>query len=169
MSTIPAETFRRFFDYERDAHAKTLASLSAVPPEKRAAPEFRKAVDLVAHIVGARWFWLQRIDGSTERPLKMFSKDFSLADLPARVSEMEAAWSRFLDGVTDAGLSRAVEWGPADGPRFTNTLEDVLTQLFGHSTYHRGQIALLIRQIGCEPPATEFVYFARKPAGATPR
>ena len=67
MSTIPAETFRRFFDYERDAHAKTLASLSAVPPEKRAAPEFRKAVDLVAHIVGARWFWLQRIDGSTER------------------------------------------------------------------------------------------------------
>lgn len=169
MSTIPAETFRRFFAYEKDAHAKTLASLSAVPPEKRAAPEFRKAVDLVAHIAGARWFWLQRIDGTTERPLKMFSKDFPLADLPARVSEMEAAWSRFLDGLTDADLSRLVEWGPADGPRFTNTLEDVLTQLFGHSTYHRGQIALLIRKIGGEPAATEFIYFARKPAGTPPR
>jgi len=168
MSVIPPESFRRFFDYEKDAHAKTLTSLSAVPPEKRAAPEFRKAVDLLAHVVGARWFWLQRIVGTTERPLKMFMKDFPVADLPARISEMEEAWSTFLGGLTDPELSRAVEWGPADGPRFSNTVEDVLTQLFGHSTYHRGQIALLIRQIGCEPAATEFVYFARKPAGAPP-
>jgi uncharacterized damage-inducible protein DinB len=164
MSLIPPDTFRRFFEYEKDAHAKTLVSLSAVPPEKRATPEFQKAVELMAHIVGARWFWFQRMGATTERPLKMFVKGFPLADLPARVSEMEGSWGRYLDGLTDADLSRSVEWGPTDGPRFTNTLEEVLTQLFGHSTYHRGQIALLLRQIGCEPPATEFVYFTRKAA-----
>ncbi len=169
MSLIPPETFRRFFEYEKDAHAKTLVSLSAVPPEKRAAPEFQKAVELMAHIVGARWFWFQRIGATTERPLKMFVKNFPVADLPARVSEMEAAWSRYLDGLTEAELFRAVEWGPADGPRFTNTVEEVLTQTFGHSIYHRGQIALLLRQIGCEPAATEFVYFTRKPAAPLPR
>ncbi len=169
MSFVPPETFRRFFDYEKDAHAKTLAALAAVPAEKRATPEFRRAVDLLAHVVGARWLWLQRIGGTSERPLKMFTKDFPVADLPARVSEMEAAWSRYLDELTDAQLARSVEWGPADGPHFTNTVEDVLTQLFGHSTYHRGQIALLLRQIDCQPPATEFIYFARRPAGGPPR
>lgn len=168
MSHIPCDTFRRWFDYEKDAHAKTIASISAVPPEKRQAPEFRKAVDLMAHVVGARWFWLQRIGATSERPLKMFTKDFLIVDLPGRLLEMESTWGSYLGGLSEAELSRPVEWGPAGGPFFTNTVEDVLTQLFGHSTYHRGQIALLLRQIGCEPAKTEFVYFARKPTGAPP-
>ena len=33
-------------------------------------------------------------------------------------------------------------------------VEDVLTQLYGHSRYHRGQIAMLLRSIGAEPAAT---------------
>jgi uncharacterized damage-inducible protein DinB len=76
---------------------------------------------------------------------------------------MEAAWAAYLDGLMAAELSRAVEWGPAEGPRFTNTVEDLLTQLFGHSAYHRGQIALLLRQIDCKPALTEFIYWARTP------
>lgn len=168
MSTIPPETFRRWFDYEKDAHAKTLASLLAVPEEKRAAPEFRRAVDLVAHVLGARWFWLAQLGATPERRVKFFSKEFPLADLPTRISETEAAWSRYLEGLTGGELARSVEWGPAEGPRFANTVEEVLIQLFGHSTYHRGQVGLLLRQIGCQPPATEFLHFARRPAGGAP-
>ena len=163
MSPISPDAFRRLFDFEKDAHAKTLASLFAVPEEKRASPEFRKAVDVMAHVVGARWLWLSRLGGTSERPLKFFSKEFPLVDLPSSVVEMETAWSRYLGGLNDAELSRAVEWGAAEGPRFTNAVEDLLTQLFGHSAYHRGQIALLLRQIDCKPAVTEFVYWARKP------
>lgn len=163
-----AETYRRWFDFEKDVHRKVLAALSAVPPDKRAAPEFRKAVDLAAHIVGTRWFWLERIGATSERPLKMFTKDFPVADLPTRLSEMDAAWDGYLGRLSEGELSRAVEWGRAEGPRFSNTVEDLLTQLFGHSTYHRGQIALLLRQLGCEPPETEFLFWARKPAGVNP-
>jgi uncharacterized damage-inducible protein DinB len=166
MSSVPPATFRLWFDYERDAHAKTLASLLAVPEEKRPAPEFRRAVDLLAHVLGARWFWLAQIGATSEKPVRFFSKEFPVADLPRRLSETEAAWSRYLEGLTGDELARSVDWGPADGPRFTNSVEDVLTQLFGHSTYHRGQIALLLRQIGCQPPATEFIYFSRRPAGS---
>lgn len=168
MSAIPHETFRLWFDYEKDAHAKTVASLTAVPAEKRETPEFRRAVELLAHVIGARWLWLERVGGTTERPLKMFTKDLPAADLPARLGEMEGAWGRYLERLTGDELARSVEWGPADGPRFTNSVEEILTQLFGHSTYHRGQIALLLRQIGCQPPATEFIYFARRPAGRPP-
>jgi len=168
MSAIPPEAYRRWFDYEKDAHAKTMASLTAVPADKRETPEFRRAVDLMAHVLGTRWLWLERLGGTTTRPLKMYPKEFPFADLPMRVSEMETAWSPYLGRLTDADLAHSVEWGAADGPRFTNTVEDILTQLFGHSTYHRGQIALLLRQIACQPPATEFIYFTRRPAGSAP-
>jgi len=163
MSQINPDAFRRFFEFEKDAHAKTLASLFAVPEEKRSNPEFQKAVDLMAHVLGARWLWLSRIGATAQRPMKFFSKGFPLADLPSQIGEMEAAWAAYLNGLTAAELSRSVEWGPAEGPRFTNTVEDLLTQLFGHSAYHRGQIALLLRQIDCKPALTEFVYWARTP------
>ncbi len=164
MNCTP-ETFRRWYDFERDAHGKVMASFSAVPPEKRTGPEFRKAVDLMAHLLGARWFWLMQMGAVSDRPLKMFTKDFLVADLPARLAETDAAWGVYLGRLTGPELSRNVEWGRVEGPRYTSTVEDLLTQLFAHSSYHRGQIALLLRQLGCEPPETEFVFWSRKPAG----
>ena len=53
------------------------------------------------------------------------------------------------------------EYQSLDGPWFRNSVEDILTQLFGHSWYHRGQIAALIRALGEEPAVTDFVFWAR--------
>ena len=52
--------FRRWFEYEMDAHAKVVASLGTVPADRRAGPEYRKAVGLLAHVVAARRVWLGR-------------------------------------------------------------------------------------------------------------
>lgn len=30
------------------------------------------------------------------------------------------------------------------GEKFTSTLDDILIHVFNHSTYHRGQVALLV-------------------------
>ena len=46
-----ADRFRTWYDYERDCNAKSLAMLESVPVERRAAAEFQKAVDRMAHLV----------------------------------------------------------------------------------------------------------------------
>src|SRR5262249_59467227 len=61
MSRDIAGRFQRWFDYERDAHAKVLRSLESVPAERRAGPEFRKAVAILAHVAAARRVWLVRL------------------------------------------------------------------------------------------------------------
>jgi uncharacterized damage-inducible protein DinB len=45
---------------------------------------------------------------------------------------------------------------------YRNTVRDILTHLFGHSWYQRGQIAGLVRAIGGEPPVTDFVFWVRE-------
>jgi uncharacterized damage-inducible protein DinB len=40
------------------------------------------------------------------------------------------------------------------------TLEETLMQLPQHSTYHRGQVNLRLRQLGVEPPLTDFIAWA---------
>ncbi len=76
---------------------------------------------------------------------------------------MQAAWSAYLAKLDDAALARAITYQSMDSGRFENTVEEVLTQLFGHSWYHRGQIASAVRALGEEPAVTDFIYWARRP------
>lgn len=156
-----AEKYRRWFKYEQDSNAKVLASLQAVADPLRAMPQFQKAVDLLAHLVAARNMWLHRL-GYGNQPLELFPTETPLTRLPELLDEMQDAWRSYFESLTDTELVRRFEYASYDGPRFSNTVEDVLTQLYGHSLYHRGQIAMLLRSIGAEPAPTDFIYWARE-------
>jgi Uncharacterized protein conserved in bacteria len=156
------ERYRRWFDYEKDAHAKVLASFDAVPEDKRATPEYQKAVSLFAHMMLARRLWLYRFGILTEGPREFFPQNVALDTVKAMAEEMHAAWSAYFERLDEAELARIFEYRALDGPRFRNSIEDILTQLFGHSWYHRGQIALLLRQAGDEPAVTDFVFWSRE-------
>jgi hypothetical protein len=51
MSEELIDRYRRWFEYEKDSHAKTLASLNAVSADQRQTEAFRKAVYLMGHII----------------------------------------------------------------------------------------------------------------------
>lgn len=156
------DRYRRWFEYEKDSHTKTLDSLNAVAEDLRQSEGFRKAVYLLGHIIAARRMWLFRF-GVLRDKVELFPEETKLAELPARISEMETLWSQYLSQLDDTDMARVFEYESYEGSRFQNTIEDILTQLFGHSWYHRGQIALLLRSIGAEPAVTDFVFWARAP------
>jgi len=158
---MTAEKYRRWFEYEQDSNAKVLASLQAVADPLRGLPQFQKAVDLLAHLVAARNMWLYRL-GYGSQPLELFPAETPLTSLPQLLDQMHAAWRRYFESLTDGEIARLFDYQSFDGEPFRNTVEDVLTQLYGHSLYHRGQIAMLLRSIGAEPAATDFIYWARE-------
>jgi uncharacterized damage-inducible protein DinB len=158
---MTADNYRRWFEYEQDSNAKVLTSLQAVADPLRGMPEYQKAVDLLAHLVAARNIWLYRL-GFGSQPLELFPTGTSIRELPQLLDQMQSAWGKYLQSLTDTELARRFDYASYDGPRFRNTVEDVLTQLYGHSLYHRGQIAMLLRSIGAEPAATDFIYWTRE-------
>jgi uncharacterized damage-inducible protein DinB len=162
MNNSMIDRYRRWFEYERDSHAKTLDSLNAVANELRASEQFRKAVYLLGHIVAARRMWLFRF-GVVKENAELFPQETSVSDLTAQLSEMETLWSEHLSQIDDTELARVFEYQSYEGVRFRNTVEEILTQLFGHSWYHRGQIAMLLRSMGAEPAVTDYVFWAREP------
>lgn len=156
------ESYRRWFNYEMDVHQKTIASLEAVSNDLRSLPAYQKAVDLFAHIISARRMWLFRFGIAREPVTDIFPQNVDVTSLATLAAEMHAVWGNYLEGLNDAELGRVFEYRALDGQAFRNTVEDILTQLFGHSWYHRGQIAQLIRSIGAEPAVTDFVYWCRE-------
>src|SRR5689334_869439 len=77
--------FRRWFEYERDSHAKAFSSLAAVPEGLRSSNAFEQAATLLAHISAARQLWLHRLGVEPEIPREFFPKVDSLADLETRL------------------------------------------------------------------------------------
>jgi uncharacterized damage-inducible protein DinB len=111
----------------------------------------------------ARHLWLHRLGVLRDRPADLFPRGTSLQALQPATDAMERAWAKYLEGLTDAETARVFEYTSTEGLRFRNTVEDILTQLYGHSLYHRGQIAQLLRSGGAEPAVTDFVFWAREP------
>lgn len=162
MATNLAERYRRWFEYEKDAHEKVLASLRSVPAPKRSAAEFQKALSWLGHMMAARRLWLFRFGVAKLAPRDFFPQNVSLQEVTDQVKEIHSLWTDYLSRLDDSELGREFEYQSLEGPWFRNTVEDILTQLFGHSWYHRGQIAALVRAIGAEPAATDFVFWARE-------
>ena len=155
-----ADRFRKWYEHERDCNAKSLEMLASVPAERRAAPEFQKAVDRMAHMVAARRRWLQRLGNWPDLP-PIFPQGTTLTDLSVMVADTEAAWVAYLNRLDDAELARVLEWQAADGKWYRWDVEGILTQVSGHAWYHRGQIAQLVAGLGGKAVDTDYIIWCK--------
>src|SRR5215216_6243639 len=105
MSKELARRFQRWFEQERDAHARVLRSLESVPADRRSSPEYQRAVSILAHVASARKVWLVRL-GLTQGQVSLSPKDITLPDVVAQLDSVHAYWADYLARVTDEDLER---------------------------------------------------------------
>src|SRR6516164_8689191 len=141
MARELAGRFQRWFEYERDAHEKVLRSLESVPAGRRPGPEFERAVAILAHVAAARRLWLVRLSVLPGPQGTLSPEKPTLAEVAALLHSVHGPWAEYLARITDEELDQTVEYQSLDAGRFRSRVEDILAQLFGHSSYHRGQIA----------------------------
>lgn len=156
------DRFRRWFEFEQDAHARVLASLETVPVQNMDAPAYHESLELFAHMMSARSFWLHRLGVTELGPKDLFPNRVTLEELSEMAADTHAAWTDYLERMNDEEIARVVEYKSTEGPVYNNTVEDILTQLFHHSAYHRGQIASRLKALGGDPEPTDFIFWARQ-------
>ena len=64
-------------------------------------------------------------------------------------------------------LDRDVTYTNSAGQEFTSRVEDILLHVVMHGSYHRGQVAMLIRDGGGTPAPTDYIAFVRGAPAAT--
>jgi uncharacterized damage-inducible protein DinB len=166
MSHSRIEQYRRWFEYEKDSHRRVLGSLESVPQEHRTSSSFQKALEIVAHIAAARQIWLFRFGRIPDQPVSFFPTGISLNDVRSRLAQVEDKWTDYLGELTEADLSCLLRYQSSEGDWFQSVVEDIFAQLFGHSWYHRGQVASLVKAAGGQPAVTDFIFWSRQPLSA---
>ena len=163
MSLI--ERYRTLYEHEKDANHKMLAMIESVPEASRGDARFQRAVTLADHLAACRENWLTYMTGEKNEIVLWFDPNADPATLRPRYAAIESRWTDYLAHLDDNLLPQDFTFTEV-GQSFSVPIEVQTEQLVGHAAYHRGQIALLVDQLGGETVDTDYVdwWWARREA-----
>ena len=105
---------------------------------------------------------LNRWVGKANPPAPQGRDLAGLPEVRARWEEVEAERGAFLRGVTDATLGESRMVAPSSGGTYAHTFDQMFRHAIDHSSYHRGQVVTLLRQLGAVPPSTGLINYYRE-------
>jgi len=164
------------YEYDRWANKRALdaaGTLNAEEFTRDLGGSFRSVRDTLVHIISSEWAWLTYWRESV--PTAAFLDDLwpradglfdpnqftDLAAVRAKWADVEREQVAFVLGVSEESLRRRLPVGETH-----LSLADLMQHLANHSTYHRGQVSLMMRQLHAEPVATDYAMFLFAGRGA---
>jgi uncharacterized damage-inducible protein DinB len=163
------EDIQLLYEYDRWANRRVLEAVAALSSEdftRDLGGSFASVRDAFVHIIAGEWTWLQYWKAPTPGPdflaqlrIKRAAKfdpakQWSLAEVKSSWEEVERSQIEFVAGLTGEQVEKLVPF------RKTQVkLAHLMQHLANHSTYHRGQISLMMRQLKAAPVATDFHEF----------
>lgn len=141
-----------------------LAALSQVPCDQvieDLGNSFKSMLGTLSHVYLAEWVWIKRLRGDSTAKI-------TDVEAPADLNALEQAWPALHQLWSDWSLSLSSEqWQTPlvlrsmQGTEFPLPYWQVVMHLVNHGSYHRGQVATMLRQSGIKPPGTDLVTFYR--------
>jgi uncharacterized damage-inducible protein DinB len=151
MKTI--EMLRQLYAYNYWSNKRVLSALEAA--------NNTLATRYFSHILIAEKTWLRRLLRNEDNTGFNFWSSATLEDCEEMLEENKKAYDAFFVGLTEEKLKATATYKNSKGIEFTNTYREILTHVFFHSGYHRGQVAVALRASGDEPAYTDFIGFLR--------
>jgi len=117
-----------------------------------------KIISVMGHIAAAEMLWLHRVKGLPKPDVKLWS-DYSLEVLSVMLKKADTDWLDYIQNTES--FDRELKYTNYTGDPFTNNVESIIIHTANHASYHRAQVAMLLRQNGFEPVNTDFITYDR--------
>jgi len=142
------------FEYEEWANNIICSALEKISGVER-------PLLLLSHILSVHTNWLHRIKGE-EMSCTLFQVR-TLHECAELIPENTRRWKEYLSSVTSEELDRDIHFvSSLDGSKRIMSVGDAITQILGHSSYHRGQIVAQMKGKIDPLPATTYIMFASR-------
>ena len=159
---MDTDDIRTLYDYNTWANRRVVAvarSLNREEFTKDLGTSYPSVQGTLVHILWAEWLWLQRWRGDS--PKQIFAPE-DFPDVPAvetRWQTVEREQQQFFERLANQRLKQRLAYENFRGQRWEYALGRMMQHTANHSSYHRGQVVTLLRQLGKTPEATDFLVF----------
>ncbi len=119
---------------------------------------FSSIGETFGHMYSVDSAWFQRIQGKS--PSQFSTKIFDdLTEMKKLFASQQSEIQSFLN---DVDVEKIVTYQNTKGVPFQNPIYQIVQHMVNHGTYHRGNIASLIRESGHEGVSTDYIFFLRE-------
>jgi uncharacterized damage-inducible protein DinB len=154
-------THLQFMKWADGIYFDVLSQLPAGKAEENAGISFQSFSGTLSHIYKAEVIWFRRMQGDLYPKLN----DITVPDHAEQWQELwnglHHAWIEWAKSVPEAEWEQIVTHRFSTGGEMQLPRWQVVMHLVNHGSYHRGQLASLLRQGGIKAPATDLVAFYR--------
>src|SRR5579859_7295340 len=160
---------RVLYHYNAWANHRSMDAAANLTNEQFTKPmgsSFSSVRDTLAHICGAEWSWLERVQGRSPPSWPDGADCADVQSLRAKWAEQEARLLAFVGKLKQEDLNRVMEYKTLKFGVYRNPLWQSMQHVVNHGTYHRGQVTTLLRQLGAQPILTDLMHFYRERAKA---
>jgi len=114
------------------------------------------------HIYAAEDVWLHRLKGDVPTIFLANTFEGSNAVLMDSMLSNSADFRDFVQAQVDAFFEEAVAYKDLAGNAYSQPRAEMIQHCIQHSTFHRGQLLTIGRQLGLtQPPSTDYIRFTR--------
>jgi len=165
---MDADYIRQLFEYNAWANRRMMdacASLAPAQLTQNVGGSFGSLRNTLAHIVDVEWLYLERWQGRAADSLPKADSYGDVAALRARFEEVARDYDAHLGKLSATEVGREIRFQNTKGTAYRHPLWQMLVHLVNHSTYHRGQVTVLLRSLGVKANATDMIAFFRERSG----
>lgn len=160
---------RELYEYNAWANGRALEATAALSTEQFVQPlgsSFGSVRETLTHVCDAEWLWLERFLGNSPAVFPEKTRFADFASLRAHWLQQGPGLLKFVSTLVDEDLEREFAYKTMSFGAMQNPLWQSLAHVVNHGTYHRGQVATMLRQLGAKPIPTDMIYFYRERATA---
>jgi uncharacterized damage-inducible protein DinB len=159
------ELLKQMALYNIWAHQKIMDVVLSLPEEKQLAEipsSFTSLHKTILHMWDVESIWWQRmkLHERFARPSDNFKG--TTMDVVNGLMSQSRLWESWVSNVSDTMLEHVFEFRNNKKEQVKMPIWQMLTNVFNHGTYHRGQLVNMLRQMSIEKiPGTDFVLFPK--------
>ncbi len=160
------ELLKQMSIYNIWANQKIIDVILSLPEEKQKAEvpsSFNSLHKTLLHMWDAESIWWQRMKLLERfvRPSDNFKG--TTRDVVNGLLSQSRLWEGWVSNVSELMLEHVFEYRNDKKEQIKMPIWQMLTHVFNHGTYHRGQLINMLRQLGIEKlPQTDFAAWCRK-------
>ena len=151
-------------DFMKWADDNMFAALSQAPAVEIThdrGSSFKSPFDTLNHVYLAELVWLRRVQGQRDTKLADLPSPADLTALGQAWPEVHQAWIDWSRAVSGDDLQKPLIFLNMKGGEIQMPHWQLVMHLVNHGSYHRGQVATMLRQAGIKPPGTDLITFYR--------